>query len=176
MKTIDAILKVLSAIFETLTQLLLVIMVAIIMWLVISRQILQHASSWAEEISLVMIIWFGLIGATFGVRDRYHLRIELIMKFIPRTPRRAVAYLMDALIVVFGVLLVVGGIQHMGLTMAQTLPATKLPGALRYTPLPIAGALIVIYGLRNMIGGGSAADADAVDVTPAACAKPEMKE
>lgn len=176
MKFFDAILKILSVFFEALTQLLLVVMVAIITWLVISRQILQHASSWAEEISLVMIIWFGLIGATFGVRDRYHLRLELIMKYIPRVPRRFISYLMDILIIVFGVLLVVGGIQHIGLTLGQTLPATKLPGAIRYAPLPITGFLIAVYGLRGMIGGGTAADSDSLDADPASCAAPEIKE
>lgn len=176
MKFIDAVLKILSVFFEALTQLLLVVMVAIITWLVISRQILQHASSWAEEISLVMIIWFGLIGATFGVRDRYHLRLELIMKYIPRVPRRFISYLMDILIIVFGVLLVVGGIQHIGLTLGQTLPATKLPRAICYMPLPITGVLIAVYCLRNMIGGGTGRDSDSLDADSSSCAAPEIKE
>ncbi|MEW6202846.1 MAG: TRAP transporter small permease [bacterium] len=163
LRLIDAVLNLITILFKVLTQLLLVTMVAVIMWLVITRQVLHRASSWAEEISLVMIIWFGLIGATFGVRERYHLRMELFMKWMPRRPRRIIAWVVDALIAVAGVLLIVGGIPHILLTMDQTLPATKLPGALRYIPLPVTGALIVLYGVRNMLGGGSAADADSID-------------
>ena len=76
----DSVIKVVSAIVAALVQLLLVIMVVIIFWMVISRQLLSRAPSWVEEISLVMIIWFGLIGATFGVRDRYHLRMDLFFR------------------------------------------------------------------------------------------------
>jgi TRAP-type transport system small permease protein len=160
MRAVDSVLKIISVFFEALTRILLAVMVAIIAWLVFARQVLHAAPSWAEEISLVMIIWFGLIGATFGVRERYHLRMDLFFKMMPRWLRIVIAYLTDILIVAFGVLLVIGGIQHIGLTMSQTLPATKLPGAIRYIPLPITGALIAIYGLRNIIGGDTAADVD----------------
>jgi TRAP-type transport system small permease protein len=159
MKLIDGLLKIISVIFEGLTRLLLVVMVAIITWHVVSRQIFHKPTSWAEEISLVMIIWFGLIGATFGVRDRYHLRMDIIFRLRRGGWRIAVAYLAAALFVVLGVLMLGGGTQHVGFTLTQPLPATKLPGAIRYAPLVITGAMIAIYGIRNMLGGGPAADA-----------------
>lgn len=174
LKAFDTFLKIITRFFEAFTQILLMVMVAIILWLVITRQLLHNASPWAEEISLVMIIWFGLIGATFGVRERYHLRMELFLKFMPKAPRHVVAILVDALIVAMGVFLVIGGIQHIALTAGQTLPATKLPGSLRYIPLPITGALIVLYGIRNMLGGGTFADADAID-KPALEIRPEKE-
>jgi TRAP-type C4-dicarboxylate transport system permease small subunit len=164
----DAVMKVVSAIVAALVQLLLIVMVAIIAWMVISRQLLSRAPSWAEEISLVMVIWFGLIGATFGVRDRYHLRMELFLKLMPRGARPVVAYFTDILIVAFGVLLIVGGMPHVVMTMSQTLPATKLPGAIRYLPLPITGALIVLYGFRNLLAGGPSKDAATIGVTECA--------
>ncbi len=149
----DAFLKALTVIFGFIVQILLIIMVAIITWLVFSRQLLGSAPSWVEEISLVMIIWFGLIGATFGVRERYHLRMDLFFKMFPPKIRTVIAYFTDALVVAFGAMLLIGGINHVILTMGQTLPATKLPGAIRYLPLPITGALIILYGIRNLIGG-----------------------
>lgn len=169
----DAVMKVITAVVAAVMQILLVIMVAIITWLIISRQFLDHAPSWVEEISLVMIIWFGLIGATIGVRERYHLRMELFFKMFPRPVRIAVAYLVDLMILGFGVLLIVGGLPQVMLTMDQTLPATKLPGAIRYMPLPITGALIVMYGLRNLLARGPIIDADAAGLQE--CAEGDKK-
>jgi TRAP-type transport system small permease protein len=160
MRFFDRLLKAITIFFEATTQILIAVMVCVMTWLVISRQVLSQASSWAEELSLVMLIWFGLIGATFGVRDRYHLRVDIIFKMFPKRVRHAIAYFTDGLIVTFGILLIAGGMQHVMLTMGSTLPATKLPGALRYMPLPLMGTLIVLYGIWNLLGGRPSADAD----------------
>jgi len=157
MKAIDKILKILTAIFEWLTGLLLVAMVAVITWLVFSRWILHRPCSWGNEVAVAMLIWFSLIGATFGVRERYHLRIDMLYKYFPRWVRAFITYAIAALIVLFGVLIFIGGAQHVALTINyyQTLPVTKAPAALLFLPLPIAGALIILYGLRELCGGAS---------------------
>lgn len=167
MQAADKVIKAITTFFEALTRILLLVMVGIVTWLVISRQILHHASSWAEEISLVMVIWFGLIGATFGVKERYHLRMELFFAPLPRPARVALSFFTDALVVAFGVLLIIGGTQHVILTAPQELPATLITAALRYLPVPITGALIVLYALRAIVGGETAKDADIVPPCPA---------
>jgi TRAP-type transport system small permease protein len=180
LKVYDSIIRVVSAIVSALVQVLLAVMVAIIAWMVLSRQLQDSFPklavmapwmknlSWVEEMSLVMVIWFGLIGATFGVRDRYHLRMDLFLKLFPPGVRVAVSYFVDILILGFGVMLIVGGIPQVILTLSQTLPATKLPRAISYLPLPITGALIVLYGFRNLIAGGPAKDAAMIGATDCA--------
>jgi len=184
-KIYDSVSKVISAVVGALVQVLLAVMVAIIAWMVLSRQLqgafpkLAQAApwmknlSWVEEMSLVMVIWFGLVGATFGVRDRYHLRMDLFLKAFPPAARVAISYFVDLLIVAFGVLLIAGGIPQVSLTMTQTLPATKLPRAISYLPLSITGGLIVLYGFRNLLAGGPAKDAAAIGA--AECAPPPQE-
>ena len=182
LKIYDSVMKVISAVVGALVQILLAVMVAIIAWMVLSRQLQSSFPklaqiapwmknlSWVEEMSLVMVIWFGLVGATFGVRDRYHLRMDLFLKIFPPGARVAISYFVDLLIVAFGVLLIVGGVPQVILTLSQTLPATKLPRAISYMPLPITGILIVLYGFRNLLAGGPAKDAAAMGA--AECAPP----
>ena len=171
MQAADKVIRAITAVFEALTQILLLVMVGVVTWLVISRQILHHASSWAEEISLVMVIWFGLIGATFGVKERYHLRMELFFAPLPRSARVAISIFTDALVALFGLLLLIGGTQHVIQTAPQELPATLITAALRYLPVPITGALIVIYSLRSLVGGETVKDADIIPVGPSPEAK-----
>ena len=56
MKAVDKILKILTSVFEWLTGLLLVAMVAVITWLEFSRWILHRPCSWGNEVAVAMLI------------------------------------------------------------------------------------------------------------------------
>ena len=59
---------------------------------VIRRFVLSYSSIWGEEIARYAFIYLAWIGASAAVRDRAHIRIDLILHYLK--PRgRAVIYL-----------------------------------------------------------------------------------
>ncbi|MBX6352711.1 MAG: TRAP transporter small permease [Thermoflavifilum sp.] len=130
---------------------LMVIMVAIVTWQVFARYVLHHTPAWSEEIVLMLMMWFGFLSIAAGFRHGLHLKINILMDHMPRPVQRAADVLTDILVVVFGVMLAVEGAKFVGLTWAAKLPVTQLPQGMQYLIIPLAGVLVAIYGLMNLL-------------------------
>jgi len=112
------------------------------------------AISYAElaEVQGLLQIWFGMLGAAYGVRQGFHLGVEVLVSRIPKGLRRVVSPFGSLLVGIVGVLLLRYGA---ALTMQVTnrLPASDLPAAMQYVPTWVAGALIVFFALERVIFG-----------------------
>ena len=145
-----AILRVVSVGVEVLTGVLLTALVVIISSQVFSRFILGKTPYWSEEISLVLVVWFGLLGAGLGVRDGAHLAVEFVVKAMPATARVVVQRFVYAVICCFALVMVVSGIRLVMLTTTQYLPATQLPVSVSYLALPLSGVFIFLMSLFKL--------------------------
>lgn len=71
---------------------------------VLRREIFSYSSIWGEEIVRYSFIYLAWIGAAAAVKDRAHIRIDVIMHYLgPRT--KALLYIFGDL-VMFGVALI----------------------------------------------------------------------
>lgn len=73
---------------ETIAGLMLFACFAIVCVEVISRSYLGIAISWSEELSRYLIIVSTYFGAAAAVRSRDHIRVELLIDFVPPKWRR----------------------------------------------------------------------------------------
>jgi len=86
-------LKQLSLIYKTLDQngerwLLLVFYVMLVgtMFIeVIRREVFAYSSIWGEEIVRYSFIYLAWIGAASAVKERAHIRIDVILNYVPAT-------------------------------------------------------------------------------------------
>lgn len=66
---------------------------------VLRREIMSYSSIWGEEIVRYSFIYLAWIGAAAAVRERGHIRIDVIMHYVP--PRvKALLYLFGDLVMV----------------------------------------------------------------------------
>jgi len=66
---------------------------------VLRREILSYSSIWGEEIVRYSFIYLAWIGAAAAVRERGHIRIDVIMHYVP--PRiKALLYLFGDFVMV----------------------------------------------------------------------------
>ena len=66
---------------------------------VLRRELLSYSSIWGEEIVRYSFIYLAWIGAAAAVRERGHIRIDVIMHYVgPRT--KALLYLFGDLVMV----------------------------------------------------------------------------
>ena len=52
-------------------------MTVIVGWQVFARYVLNDTPSWAEPVSLLLMGWFILLGAAVGVRESFHLGLDI---------------------------------------------------------------------------------------------------
>ena len=63
---------------------ILVVMVVVTFINVIMRYVFDDALFWSEEFARYLFIWFSWIGVSVGLRDKAHLRVELLGKVLSR--------------------------------------------------------------------------------------------
>ena len=147
-KIIRFIFSIIEKIFETLSMGMLVAMVVIICYQVTMRGIFNSSPSWSEEVSLTLMIWFGILSIPIGVRLHLHIGIEyLFNKFSPRN-QWILSRIIYFLIAVFGTVMVISGMELVKFTSMSTLPATKLPSSVRYAVIPLAGLTLAYNALE----------------------------
>lgn len=130
----------------------LVAMAAIIGWQVFGRFVLNSSPSWTEQASLILMIWYVMFAAAAGVYEGFHIRIALVEDRLGEraaTVRRVVA----AVVLLMGLVLLVYGAQLAWLVRDNTVPSLGISRAVAYVPLPVAGLLMALFALPQMIDG-----------------------
>lgn len=96
--------KVLSAVDQNCERWLLLTLYSMIVVTigteVIRRFALSYSSTWAEEIARYAFIYLVWIGVAAAVRDRGHIRIDVIMQFLGNRGK-AVVYVLGDFIMLF---------------------------------------------------------------------------
>ena len=128
-----------------LAMVLLVAMVIIVFMNVVMRYGFNSGIRWAEEISLVIVIWFTFIAMALGVKENLHINITVLPKKLPRLFNDSLNLIKYILEIFIGIVLFYFGI---GLTQnagRSKLPATGLSNAVNYVIVPIASVFIILY-------------------------------
>ena len=149
-----ALLNVLSQLVEFITGVLLCAITLIVFYTVIAAKWLGGAPPWTNEVPLIMVIWFGLLGAGLGVRDKAHLAVEFLVRNMGQGPKTFFFRLSYALMLAFAGAMTIAGFRLVYFTVGnqQTYPATKLPvGWAAYLAIPLAGIFIALHALRHLI-------------------------
>ena len=139
---------IVQKILELLAMGMLLAMAVIICYQVVMRFIFNRSPSWSEEVAIVLMIWFGILSIPIGVKHHLHIGIEYICKQFPLKAQYVLSRFIYLLIVGFGVIMIVYGIQLTEFMSMSTLPATKLSSAVEYVVIPISGVLLIYNSLE----------------------------
>ena len=153
MSVLRAVLDIFSKLFEFITGVLLTLIVLIVFYTVISSKFLGATPPWANEVPLIMVVWFGLLGAGLGVRDKSHLAVEFLVRGMGPGAKNFFFRLSYAFMLLFATAMTVAGVRLVMFTIAnqQTYPATKLSVAVCYVAIPLGGAFIFLHALKHLI-------------------------
>ena len=118
-------------------------------------------ASWPEisEVSGVLLSWFGLLGAAWGIHQRVHLGVEVLTRRLPARLKSILGRLAAALVAAFGALLAGYGAK-LATTVTNTLPATGLSASAQYFPAVVCGALMALFAIEEAIYGAPAGAGD----------------
>ncbi len=133
-------------------KIMLLAMVTITAVQVFCRYVLDFSIRWSEEVPLILMVWFGFISMSIGVKKRLHISIEVFYNMFPKPMQKVVNKVVDAIVMAFGIIMIYYGYTLAKLTMTSTLPATKLPTGWLYAIIAVAGVMITFDTFMDLIG------------------------
>jgi TRAP-type C4-dicarboxylate transport system permease small subunit len=132
---------------------LMSVMVINVLWQVFSRYILGTPSSFTDELARFLLIWVGILGASYVSGKNMHIAINLTSSRLSPKKQKILATVNSLIIIGFVLAtMVVGGcyLVYMTFILDQNSPALQIPLALVYLVLPVSGLLITYYKLSDL--------------------------
>lgn len=100
--------RVINEIEETLIALILGSMTLVTFANVIARKLFNSNILWALETTVFLFAWLVLLGASYCVKTRAHLGVDVVLNIVSPGMRRVLALLAVTVCIVFSVLLLIG--------------------------------------------------------------------
>jgi len=143
--------RVINEIEETLIALILGLMTLVTFANVVARYIFNSNILWALETTVFLFAWLILIGASYCVKTRAHLGVDVLVNIVGPVPRRILALLAVTACLVFSVLLLIGSWNYWapfaGLPMLDG--TVKDQAWYEVNDIPMLGFLRFIEGTMN---------------------------
>ncbi|CAN5622166.1 TRAP transporter small permease [soil metagenome] len=148
--------KIRKSIDLILSRILIVIMAVMVinvLWQVFTRFVMQSPSGFTDELARYLLIWVGLLGASYATGQNFHLAIDIIPAKADVQKQKYYHLIVNLIVATFALfIMVVGGINLVYLTyiLDQTSAALELPLAIIYAVVPLSGLLIIFYSILNL--------------------------
>lgn len=151
LRGMDGVFNLLSRICILLAGIALVGMTLMFAWLVYGRYVLNDTPTWVEQVSHLLLMVIGFLGAAVGVRQDTHLSVVLFRRAVHPRVRAVFVFVTDVLMAGFGALMFWYGLQLTKFKWAQQIPLIDVPEGLRSLPLTICGALAFLFSMGHLI-------------------------
>jgi len=138
--------------------LLMTIMVLTVTWQVLTRFVLGDPSGFTEELAGFLLIWIGLLGASYAYYSKAHLGIDVLTANLSGRKKQISEILVPAIVFLFALsLMVIGGMHlvRITFTLKQISPAIGIPMGYIYLVLPISGFLFMYYSVIFIVNSSS---------------------
>lgn len=151
--------RIISLIDRTLATFCVVLCVGLVIsvvWQVFSRYVLNAPSTVTDELARFFFIWVGLIGAAYGLGQKKHLAIDLILMKLEKSPKKhAMLQLFINLVGLFFVIVIMcyggGRLVIDTISAGQISPVLGIEMGLVYLALPVSGFFMLVFLLRDLI-------------------------
>lgn len=143
-------LKRLSQIELTLCVLLLAAITGLVFVAALMR-FFGHPLTWSVDMAQLLFIWLCMLGACRAMREKSHLGMEVLVKYLPYMSRLWVELVCSAVTLVFLGVLVVLGVQLAWLNRVRTFGDSTLSYAWVTSAVPVGCALLAIALIYNMV-------------------------
>ncbi|NIM51753.1 MAG: TRAP transporter small permease subunit [Gemmatimonadales bacterium] len=121
-----------------------------VLWQVFTRFVLADPSRFTDELARYLLIWIGLLGASYAVGGHMHLAIDLLPSRLTGRRRFYLSVLIEASVFLVALsVLVIGGVRlvTLTLTLGQTSAALHVPLGYVYVALPLSGLLMMFFSV-----------------------------
>ena len=149
----------------------LVLMTAIVGAQVFSRYVLNSSLTFAEPMAIQLMGWFIFLGAAVGIRENFHLGLDLLRYVASPSVNRLLDTISLSLIAVFGLFISWYGFQLAVRTWDTLIPGLGITGATDFLPLTFSGLLFTLFAIERIVDMHTGTDTPGSDVSEIALPK-----
>jgi TRAP-type C4-dicarboxylate transport system permease small subunit len=145
----------------------LVTITVVVPWGVFTRYVLHSAASWPEPMAILLSVVLTFFGAAMGIRSGQHMRVTVARDLLPPRGRLIVDLIAEALLSAVALFMVVWGARLVHATWHQVIaefPALSV--GITYLPIPIGGAITLLFIAERLTIGQPPQEADWRTVAP----------
>lgn len=150
-ETLSTVFSLVSRLVIALAGAALVTLVLITGWMVFTRYVLNDTATWVEKGALLAILWVTLPVAAVGVRERFHMAVEVVLYALPPRAREPLCIAADVLMLGFGVFMAQGSWLLVTQMWAFKIPLLGLSQGLQYLPMTICGVLTAAFAAEHLL-------------------------
>lgn len=133
------------------------VMTLVIPWGIFARYVLGSGSQWPEPIAILLMVVFTFIGAAASYRAGAHIAVGVLTDRLPPRWRAPLSMAVQLLMVAACVFMVIWGTKLCIQTWNQTISELPwMPVGLTYSPVPVGGALTLLFVLERLLLGSQA--------------------
>jgi len=147
----DRLLDFFSHITIIFTGVALVFMTVIFGWLVFGRYVLNATPTWVEQVSLLLVVYIGFLGASVGVHQKTHLGVSVFREMSPKPVRRIFDFLSYGTLIGFGLIMVVYGYKLTVFKWDAEIPLIRVSEGWRSLPIMLSGGFVFLYSIGHLI-------------------------
>jgi TRAP-type transport system small permease protein len=129
----------------------LIAIVLCVQWQVFGRYVLNDTPTWAEALSMLLVLYVTAFGVAVGVRDAGHIGLESMVILLPPNVRKYAELLIHSLVGIFGALMVYGGWIWTSAKWGEKKPMLPVPDGIDYLAIVICGVLIVLFSIEHIV-------------------------
>jgi TRAP-type C4-dicarboxylate transport system permease small subunit len=127
------------------------IMVFCITIQVVMRYVFGRTPSWSEELAVLMFSWTVMGGLALGVREGFHVRLDILINQLSPGGRAWAERAIEALTAAFGFYLAWSGLRFLEMTGGSVSAAIGYPIEALHALAPIAGGLIGLFASWRLL-------------------------
>lgn len=143
--------KVGEQIFLKTATLMLAGIVIIISAGVVKRYVLDSPILWTEEICTFLFVWVAFLGAGVAASRKKHIRVDIFTAKLSDRNQKILEFGTQLLILVFLVIIVIGGIQLQPVTSRSASVALDIPKNYYYLPVVISCAYMLVLCVGSIL-------------------------
>lgn len=130
---------------DTVLVCLLLLMILMAALQILLRNFFDTGIVWGDILIRILVLWVGLLGAMVASRKDEHIKIDLILRYIPEKFKPAVHILTDLFTAIVCAIVVFYGYRFVKFEFTDDLPAFSIvPAWVCETVIPISFAIIAI--------------------------------
>jgi len=149
---------IITRLIKVIVVIMVIVMVCAIIWQIGMRYVFNRPPSWTEELALLLFSWSMLLMMAVGVRETFHVRMDVLVALLPKAGSRLLHAVIDIAIAGFGGYLAWAGVTYAVDMYGATSAAMAYPIVILYSAAPVSGVLIFIYSLELLLARHVAGD------------------
>jgi TRAP-type C4-dicarboxylate transport system permease small subunit len=133
-------------------------MLAALTYQVIARYFFNAPPTWTEEFSLAMFTWIVLLMGSVGVREGFHVLLDLWPSRLPAWLHATLTRGVQGLTLIVGLVLLQSGWAYVADTQGQVSAAITYPIEALHAAAPVCGLLMAVHTLAALLKSPPAQD------------------